>query len=318
MFLALPIAPDSGLTQTSGSGSHSYIVAFPKASCLKEGAFGGSGQSPALLPDLSGLLARLVAPFFVLIWATGFIAARLVAPHVQPLSFLCLRYVVASGVLAAMALVSGARWPSGRGWRDTALAGLLIQAGYLGGVFWAVRHGLPAGLSALIVGLQPLLTAALAWRLLGERVGARRWAGIAVGFAGAALVVAPVLLSSVQPSGRAVSPAAVAVCLGAMVSITLGTIWQKRTGGVGDLRTALAVQYAASLAVTAPVALLLEGGAVGFDGSWQAWAGLLWASLGLSVGAVSLLMVLIRRGAVAGVATLLYLVPPVSEELPPG
>ncbi len=266
-------------------------------------ASGGSGQSPALLP-------RLVAPFFVLIWATGFIAARLVAPHVQPLSFLCLRYGVASGVLAAMAVASGARWPSGRGWRDTVLAGLLIQAGYLGGVFWAVRHGLPAGLSALIVGLQPLLTAALAWRLLGERVGARRWGGIAVGFAGAALVVAPVVLASVGQGGAGVSPAAVAVCLGAMVSITLGTIWQKRTGGVGDLRTALAVQYAASLVATAPVALVSEGG--GFDGSWQAWAGLAWASLGLSVGAVSLLMVLIRRGAVAGVATLLYLVPPVA------
>ena len=264
---------------------------------------GGGRARPCLLT-----WRRLAAPFFVLIWATGFIAARLVAPHVQPLSFLCLRYVVASGVLAAMALASGARWPSGRGWRDTALAGLLIQAGYLGGVFWAVRHGLPAGLSALIVGLQPLLTAALAWRLLGERVGARRWTGIAVGFAGAALVVAPVLVPA-----RAVSPAAVAVCLGAMVSITLGTIWQKRTGGVGDLRTALAVQYAASLAVTAPVALVLEGG--GFDGSWQAWAGLLWASLGLSVGAVSLLMVLIRRGAVAGVATLLYLVPPVAAAM---
>ncbi|MGI4976627.1 MAG: EamA family transporter, partial [Janthinobacterium lividum] len=91
--------------------------------------------------------------------------------------------------------------------------------------------------------------------------------------------------------------------------------WQKRTGGAGDLRTALAVQYAASLAVTAPVALVLEGGAQVFDGSWQAWAGLLWASLGLSVGAVSLLLVLIRRGAVAGVATLLYLVPPVAAAM---
>ncbi|MGI4977990.1 MAG: DMT family transporter, partial [Janthinobacterium lividum] len=210
-------------------------------------------------------MSRLVAPFFVLIWATGFIAARLVAPHVQPLGFLCLRYAVASAVLGAMAVLSGARWPRGRGWRDTVVAGLLIQAGYLGGVFWAVRHGLPAGLSALIVGLQPLLTAALAWRLLGERVGGRRWAGIALGFAGAGLVVAPVLLASVG-GGRTVPPAAVAVCLGAMVSITLGTIWQKRTGGAGDLRTALAVQYAASLAVTAPVALVLEGGAQVFDG----------------------------------------------------
>ena len=254
------------------------------------------------------MFARLVAPFFVLVWATGFVVARLVAPHVQPLSFLCLRYVVASGVLGAMAFVSGARWPTGRGWRDTVVAGLLIQAGYLGGVFWAVRHGLPAGLAALIVGLQPLLTAALAWRLLGERVDGRRWAGIALGFAGAVLVVAPVLLSV-----GAVPPAAVAVCLAAMASITLGTIWQKRTGASGDLRTALAVQYAASLAVTAPLALLLEGG--GFDGSWQAWAGLLWASLGLSVGAVSLLLVLIRRGAVSGVATLLYLVPPVAAAM---
>ncbi len=145
-------------------------------------------------------------------------------------------------------------------------------------------------------------------------MGGRRWAGIALGFAGAVLVVAPMLLSSVRIAGRAASPAAVAVCLAAMASITLGTIWQKRTGGSGDLRTALAVQYAASLAVTAPVALATEGGRV-FDGSWQAWAGLAWASLGLSVGAVSLLLVLIRRGAVAGVATLLYLVPPVAAAM---
>jgi drug/metabolite transporter (DMT)-like permease len=251
-------------------------------------------------------LARLAPPLFVLIWATGFIVARLVAPHADPLHFLSLRYALAIAVLALVALAVRAPWPSTRaGWTAGLVAGVLLHGGYLGGVFWAVKHGLPAGIAALIAGLQPLATGALVGPLLGERVGPRRWLGIGIGFLGALLVVAPRL-----GGAGGIPPGSVLVCLAAMVSITLGTIWQKRTGAATDLRTNTAVQYVGALVVTLPVALALEEGRL--DPTPPFLVGLAWAVLGLSIGAIGLLMTLIRRGAVAGVAALLYLVPPVS------
>jgi len=251
-------------------------------------------------------LARLAPPLFVLIWATGFIVARLVAPHADPLHFLSLRYVLAIAVLAPIALATGAAWPrTGRAWGAGLVAGVLLHGGYLGGVFWSVKHGLPAGIAALIAGLQPLATAALVGPLLGERVSPRRWAGIAIGFLGALLVVAPRL-----GGAEGFPPVSLLVCVAGMISITFGTIWQKRTGGTADPRTNTIAQYAGALLVTLPVALLLEEGRL--DPTPAFLVGLAWAVVGLSIGAIGLLMLLIRRGAVAGVAALLYLVPPVS------
>ena len=247
---------------------------------------------------------RAMPLLFVGIWATGFIVARLVAPHAEPLTFLMIRYVLSALVFGAVAVVTGAQWPrTMSSWRSALVAGVLMQGIYLGGVFWSVRHGLPAGISALIAGLQPLLTGALAYPLLGERVGQRRWLGIALGFFGAVLVLLPGTIG-------ALPALPLAVCFGAMVAMTLGTIWQKRTAAGADLRTNAAVQFLGAAVVTAPLALLLEQG--GFDGSMVVLAGLLWAVFGLSIGAVSLLMLLIRRGAIAGVASLFYLVPPVA------
>lgn len=255
------------------------------------------------------LFDRAMPLLFVGIWATGFIVARLVAPHVEPLTFLMARYALSAGIFALIAAAVGAAWPrTVRGWRDALVAGVLMQGVYLGGVFWSVRHGLPAGISALITGLQPLLTALLAFPLLGERVGSRRWLGIVMGFAGAVLVLLPSLGAA---GGVAALP--VAVCVAAMAGITLGTIWQKRTAAAADLRTNAAIQFIGAAVVTAPVAALTESWR--FDGSWQVWIGLLWAVLGLSVGAISLLLILIKRGAVAGVASLFYLVPPLVAAL---
>ncbi len=243
---------------------------------------------------------------FVSIWATGFIVARLVAPHVDPLTFLAYRFVLSASAFAIIAAAVRAAWPRGvRGWRDALVAGVLIQGIYLGGVFWSVRHGLPAGISALITGLQPLLTALLAFPLLGERVGVRRWAGIGLGFAGALLVLQPQLIAG--SSSLLIAP--LLACGAGMVAITLGTIWQKRTASTADLRTNAAVQFSGAALVTIPAAALTESGH--FDGTWQAWTGLAWAVCGLSLGAISLLLILIKRGAVAGVASLFYLVPPV-------
>jgi drug/metabolite transporter (DMT)-like permease len=252
-------------------------------------------------------LALFAPPLFVLIWSTGFVVARLVAPHAEPFSFLALRYGLAIAILGALALAFRARWPANAGeWRDQLIAGVLLHGIYLGGVFWSVKHGLPAGISALIVGLQPLATALLVGLLLGESVSRRRWIGIAVGFLGAILVIVPRL-----GVADGLPPVAVLASFVAMLSITLGTIWQKKTGGVQDLRSSTVVHFIGAALVTLPLALLLEP-SDRFDFTFEFWIGLAWAVFGLSIGAIFLLLFLIRRGAVSGVATLLYLVPPVS------
>jgi drug/metabolite transporter (DMT)-like permease len=254
----------------------------------------------------SDLLPRLAPPLFVLIWATGFIVARLVAPHAEPLTFLFIRYILATLVLAILATALRAPWPRTRaGWRDALVAGILLHGLYLGAVFWAVRHGLPAGIAALVAGLQPLATGLLVGPLLGEAVSRRRWAGIGVGFLGALLVVAPKV-----GAADGFPPGPLLVCMLGMIAITFGTVWQKRTGGAVDMRTNAAVQYIGAAVVTLPLALLTESGTI--EPVPAFWIGLAWAVFGLSIGAIGLLLFLIRRGAVAGVAALLYLVPPVS------
>ena len=254
-------------------------------------------------PDL---LARLSPPLFVLLWATGFVVARLVAPYADPLTFLTVRFLLAALLLAGMAAVLRAPWPTtGPGWRDGLVAGVLLHGGYLGAVFWAVKHGLPAGIAALVAGFQPLATGVLVGPALGERVSPRRWAGIGIGALGGALVVSPKVG---LPGGVPLVP--LAVCFGGMLSFTAGTLWQKRTGATADLRTNTAVQYLGAVVLTVPVALLTETGRL--DPTPALLFGMAWSVLGMSIGAIGLLMLLIRGGAVAGVAALLYLVPPVS------
>lgn len=253
--------------------------------------------------------ARLAPGLFVLIWATGFIVARLIAPHAEPLTFLSVRFVLSALVLSGLALAAGATWPrSWTGWRDAMVAGILIHGVYLDAVFWAVHRGLPAGIAALVASLQPLLTAAVAGPLLGERVSSLRWLGIGVGLVGAGLVLAP----RIGASGG-IPPVALAVCFCGTVGITLGTLWQKRKAVAVDLRTNAAAQFVGAGLFTLPLALLTESGA--FDLSVPLLLGLAWAVLGLSVGGILILLGLIRRGAVAGVAALFYLVPPVSAAM---
>lgn len=242
---------------------------------------------------------------FVVLWSSGFIVARLIAPHADPLTFLCVRYVIVIALLAPLAWVQGAPWPKTR--RDIAVnvvSGILLHGLYLGGVFWAVRHGLPAGIAGLFSGLQPLVTAIVAQPLLGERVGFRRWVGIVIGFGGAALVLAPKLGTGVD----SIPPLALAIAAVAFFAFTAGTIWQKRTGALMDLRTGNVVQFSAALVPTAIVALLLEEGR--FDATPELFLGLFWSVAGLSIGAMMLLLAMIRRGAVVKTAALLYLVPP--------
>lgn len=244
---------------------------------------------------------------FVVIWATGFIVARTIPPFVEPMTFLALRFACTALVLGAAALVVRAPWPrSGREWRTVLGIGLLIQGVYLGGVFWAVARGLPAGVSALIASAQPLLTACLAGPLLGERVSRGRAIGIALGFAGTGLVLAPRLTGA-----EGYPLPALAASLASVAGITLGAIWQKRSGAAIDLRSATAIHFAASAGLTLAVALATETGRI--TPALPLWLGLGWSIFGLSIGAVGLLLVMIRRGEMVAVSAWLFLVPPIAS-----
>ena len=241
---------------------------------------------------------------FVVLWASGFIVARLVRPFVEPESFISLRFALSATVLAAIAFAVRAPWPrTPAGWLNSLVAGALMQGVYVGATFWAIKHGVPAAVAALISGLQPLLTGALAGPLLRERVGAWRWCGIVIGFVGALLVLAPNLRGA-----AAIPMPAVLACFVGMLGITVGTIWQKRIGAVTDLRSGAAIQFLGGAAVTLPFAALIPGPAV--VNAPDVWIGLAWAVVVLSVATTLLLLRLIRGGAVARVTSLFYLVPP--------
>jgi drug/metabolite transporter (DMT)-like permease len=251
-------------------------------------------------------LRRFVPVLFVLLWATGFIGARYAMPHAEPFAFLAVRFATTFVLFVALAWWLGSPRLPGKGALNAAGAGALIHGLYLGGVFLAVDLGLPAGLTALIIGLQPLITAILAGPLLGETVQPRHWAGIAVGLAGLALVLGPRLG---ELSGG-VTVANVAACAGGALAISLGTIWQKKTLPGADLITATKWQY---LGATVPVALLaLAFETWRFDPAPELFLAFAWLVLVLSVGAILLLMLMMRDGAMTEVASLFYLVPAVT------
>ncbi len=250
-------------------------------------------------------LITLMPVLFVLLWSTGFIGAKLGLPHAEPATFLLLRFLVVITVLVVAALVVGAPWP--KSWRAVgkiAIAGVLIHGIYLGGVFAAIDHGLPAGVAALIVGLQPLLTALAAGPYLGERVTPRQWLGVVTGLVGVGLVVIDKLtLGAGHLTG-------IAFAVAALFGITIGTLFQKRHGSGMDLRTGSAIQFAAAAVLIAGAALLFETMVVQWTGDFV--FALFWLCFVLSLGAITLLHLLIRRGAAAKVASLFYLVPPVT------
>jgi len=255
----------------------------------------------------SALLLKVAPVLFVLIWSTGWISARYAAPYADPLTFLSVRYACAGAILAALAVTAGAVWPRGPAARHAAMSGVLLHAIYLGGVWWAISRGLPAGISGLIAAVQPILTALLAPALVGEKITRRHWAGIVLGFAGIVLVLWPKLASLSGPSlTAALEPLAINVI--AMISVTLGTFYQKKFVQTGDLRTVTTLQYAGALAVTLPVAFLTEPMRIEWNTVMVLNLG--WSVLALSIGAIGLLLVLIREGAVSRAATLIYLVPP--------
>jgi len=260
-------------------------------------------SSPSTVHQTSWLAP--VPLFFVLLWSTGFIAARYGLPYAPPLSFLILRCVGAVLILLPVVLLTRAPWPRGRIFH-VALAGLLLQAGYLGGVWSAIKLGMPAGLSALIVGMQPILTA-FAAPLVGERVTPRQWLGLLLGLSGVALVVYARL------SLEGLAPAAVGLCVLALLSITTGTLYQKRWCPQFDLRTGTVIQFSASALLLLPLAIAFEDftpALVNIHWNVHFVGALLWSILALSIGAIFLLFRLISRNDATKVTSLLYLTPP--------
>lgn len=246
-----------------------------------------------------------IGALFVLLWSTGFIGARLGLPYAEPMTFLALRMVFVVALLIIVAIATRASWPRGRrAWLDAVVAGLLVQCGYLGGVFSAIHHGMHASVVALIVGLQPVLTAVGAAYFLGECSTRRQWLGLALGFFGVALVVS----SGVGTEG--VTWASLALAVFALFSMTAGTLYQKRFGGHMDFRTGGVIQYAAS----GVVLFALAGATESMRVTWSApfVFALTWLVLVLSLGAISLLYLLIKRGKATAVSSLFYLTPPVT------
>lgn len=243
--------------------------------------------------------------FFVFLWSTGFIVAKFGLPYAPALTFIALRCAVVLAVLLPWVVLAKAPWPKGN-ILHLAVAGLLLQAGYIGGVWGAIKIGMPAGVSALIVGMQPILTAAAA-PLIGETVRRRQWLGLMLGLAGVALVV----YSKINLSG--LPPLAIGYTLFALVSITAGTMYQRRFCPQFDLRTGTAIQFGAALAVILPLAVIFEGlepGLATVKWTPEFIGALLWSGLALSIGAIFLLFKLIRRSEATSVTSLLYLTPP--------
>ena len=250
-------------------------------------------------------LARAMPWVFVLIWSTGFVVARLGMPHAPPMGFLALRYVLSVACFGIWVALVRAAWPrERRQWLHLAVTGMLMHAGYLGGVWSAVKAGIGAGTVSLLVGLQPVLTAIWLTRVETSgraRVSAAQWLGLVLGLAGLALVV-----SGKLGIGE-VTPWNLALALFALLSITAGTLYQKRHVAPCDVRTANLIQLLAAFIVTLPFALLESEPIVWHPEMIFAMG---WSVLGLTLGGSSLLYLLIQRGAATQVTSLMYLVPP--------
>ncbi len=252
-------------------------------------------------------LLALAPAAFVVIWSTGWIVAKYAAPHADPLTFLAIRFAIAAAVIAPLAMAMNAPWPKDRrAMLHAAFSGVLLHAFYLAGVWWAIGQGLPAGVSALIAAIQPLLSVALA-RQAGETLRPVNLVGIVIGFGGVLGVIAP-KLAGVSVAGLSGLGFAVLVNALGMISVTAGTFYQKRFVASGDLRTITVLQYVGASLATFPLALMFEP--MRFDLTVETLLAMIWSVVVLSMGAIGLMLMMIRRGAVSKVAALIYLVPP--------
>jgi drug/metabolite transporter (DMT)-like permease len=254
-------------------------------------------------------LTALAPIIFVLLWSTGFVGAKFGLPYAEPFTFLWVRMMLVVGLLGGLALLLRTPWP--RGWAlnlHIAVSGTLLHAGYLGGVFFAISQGMSAGLSALIVGLQPVLTAILAQYLLRERVNLVQWAGFLLGLVGVALVVGE---NALRAGVAGLQPSAYLAIGLALLCTTAGTLYHKRFATQMPLVGGTLVQFIAATIALLGLALLF-GETMQIEWTLQFTLALLWLVVVLSIGAILLLMYLIRQNSASSVASLFYLVPPVT------
>ena len=253
---------------------------------------------------LTRLTIATAPALFVLLWSTGFIGARYGLPYIEPLTFLAVRMAFAVVIIAGIALAGGSRWPHANEIGHSLVAGSLVHGLCLGGVFTAISQGVPAGISALILGLQPIMTSTLAVRFMGEKVTWPQWAGLALGLVGVLFVLHD---RNIVLAGSLLGWVASFVSL---IGITLGTLYQKRYCGGIDWRTGNLIQYVGA-------GVLFTVGAFAFETREIHWTGELifamaWLVLVLSIAAVGLMYWLIRRSPATGFASLFYLVPVVT------
>ena len=256
------------------------------------------------------MLARLAPAIFVLLWSTGWVVAKYAAVYADPLTFLVLRYTLAIALFILFCIVTGARWP--KSWKmagHAIVSGMFLHGLYLGSVWWAIGEGVPAGISGIIAGLQPLMTAVAAAFVIDERLSTQQKLGLVLGFFGIALAVLPKVLA-IDTGATPIQFLPVIINVLGMGAVTYGTLYQKRHLQSGDIRTIAALQYLGALIVTIPLALMLEDLHVTWN--LQVVLALAWSVLGLSMGAIALLLYLIRRGQVSRAASLIYLVPPLA------
>ncbi|MDR5735189.1 DMT family transporter [Caballeronia sp. LZ025] len=260
------------------------------------------------------MFSLLTAPVFVFLWSTGFIVARAITPYVDPNLYLLARFTGTAVLFVALALIARVRWPTGRDALRQMVAGALLQGVYLGASYWAVARGLGAGVMALLGALQPLLTAAFAARLFGEKLSARAWSGLALGLVGVALVLAPRLAGSAPSAAHAADTApqwlVITVAVFAVFAITAGTLYQKTSLANADIRSASALQNAGAAIVAAVLAVSL--GEHRFIASMTTWLSLAWGIVMLSGVATTLLVWMVRRGDASRATALLFLAPPLA------
>ncbi|MCD1647788.1 peptide ABC transporter ATP-binding protein [Marinobacter sp. EhC06] len=249
-----------------------------------------------------------VPALFVWLWSTGFIGAKYGLPFAEPFTLLLIRMLLTLVLLAGLAWIMKTRWPGWRGAGHLAVTGMLVHGCYLGGVYYAIQDGMASGIVSLIVGLQPLVTAAAAVVFLKESVTGRQWVGLALGLVGVALVLLEKF--GVNGSDSMYSPWSLLWAVFALAGISMGTVYQKRYGTNADLVAGSLIQFSAAAALFAVGAFALETREV--EWTLQLQLSMAWLVVGLSIGAVLLLMWLIRQGAASQVASLFYLVPPVT------
>src|SRR5438552_15840085 len=253
--------------------------------------------------EFDTLAARAAPAIFVVLWSTGFIATKYVVTNADPLTYLAIRMALVVGLMAVIAAIARPKWPDRIGIAHSIVAGILVHGFYLGGTAIAIAHSIPAGLSALIPGLQPILTSTIANRWLGERVTPVQWSGLLLGLAGVVLILHDRPMTGEAGWGWLASGVS-------LVSITLGTLYQRRYCGRIDWRSGTLVQYIA-------VTIFFSTGACLFEDNVVHWTGefvlaLIWLVVVLSIGSIGLLYWLIRRSAATSVASLFYLVPAVT------